>query len=333
MQGNSPETGSEDNAPIVIFGSGRSGTTWIQDAIAKANGLRTIFEPLHPSVVQGAERFANRYVRSDSPEPELKAFMDPIFSGELRSIWTDYRQRRDRLKPGLSSLYRPREARILVSRYLGLLNSYLTRDRNRNRRLIVKFIRANLMLPWLENNYAFKPLFVVRHPGAVVASQLRMGESNWDDRALDAFKNDTGFWQDYLHRYAGLLSRELDVVQAHTTIWCIQNVLPLLDCQRRGRPIVYYENLMTQGASEWPRIITALDLGVVPGRNELEKPSQQRSKDIKGNRYGVEHMGRWLKYLSADQLASMQAVLDEFGVTVYKAHEAMPSGEEQGDIP
>jgi len=34
----------------LIAGSGRSGTTWVLDALADANDLRPVFEPLHPMV-------------------------------------------------------------------------------------------------------------------------------------------------------------------------------------------------------------------------------------------------------------------------------------------
>ena len=36
------------NDLLIIAGSGRSGTTWVLDAVAEANQLRTKFEPLGP---------------------------------------------------------------------------------------------------------------------------------------------------------------------------------------------------------------------------------------------------------------------------------------------
>ena len=81
----------------VIAGAGRSGTTWILDAIAEANQAKTIFEPLHPDGVSEAGRFCNRYVPEYSLNPALKGFMDNVFSGKLNSIWANYRMRPDRL--------------------------------------------------------------------------------------------------------------------------------------------------------------------------------------------------------------------------------------------
>jgi len=89
------------NAPIIIAGSGRSGTTWVLDAIARANNLRTIFEPLNPVGHPSAKHLANRYVRDDTDFPELKRFMDKVFSGNLKSLWANYRIRPDRLRPNM----------------------------------------------------------------------------------------------------------------------------------------------------------------------------------------------------------------------------------------
>ena len=85
--------------PLIIAGLGRSGTTWILDSLAEANGLATLFEPLHPNAVPHAKFFSNRYVRDDSYEPELSKFMDKVFSGDLRSVWAKYRVRPDSLLP------------------------------------------------------------------------------------------------------------------------------------------------------------------------------------------------------------------------------------------
>lgn len=312
--------------PVVVFGSGRSGTTWIQDTLAQANGLRTIFEPLHPSVVPGADRFANRYYRSDSKQPELKAFMGPVFSGKLQTLWTDYRLRSDRLKPSLDCIYRPSAARKLVGRYLDLVRRYRRVPPNFGKPLIIKFIRANLMMSWLEANYAMRSLFVIRHPGAVIASQLRMGEHNWDGQALDVFRQDRAFNADWLNSYDDVLNSDLDSVQCHTAIWCIQNVLPLQNCLEQGRTIVFYETLMAEGEQEWQRVISSLELADLPHISERTKPSQQASKDIKGESYGVEYMGRWLDYMTSTQINAMQGVLDRFGVKIYRADNPLPLG-------
>src|SRR4030095_5695339 len=88
----------------LIAGSGRSGTTWVQDTLATANGLRTVFEPRHPGGSSIARSRANLYLRRDTLDVELQEFFASVFAGTLRSIWTDYRIRPDRLRPRLDAL-------------------------------------------------------------------------------------------------------------------------------------------------------------------------------------------------------------------------------------
>ena len=68
-----------ENNPLVIAGSGRSGTTWVLDVIAKANNLRPVFEPLCQRGVVEARAFGRRYVRENAYEPELERFMAKVF--------------------------------------------------------------------------------------------------------------------------------------------------------------------------------------------------------------------------------------------------------------
>ena len=162
-----------NNAPIIIAGSGRSGTTWVLDAIANANNLRTIFEPLHPIGVPVAKPFANRYVRDDANEPELKFFMDKVFSGVFKSLWANYRVRPDRLHLTYHQSGSLRhKLGFLKHNYKKLAIHYCRYHKVKFSNLIVKFTRANLMLGWLSKNYSAKILLIVRHPGAVVHSKI-----------------------------------------------------------------------------------------------------------------------------------------------------------------
>ena len=66
---------------VIIAGSGRSGTTWIQDVLAEANQLRTVFEPLHPQGVSRARGLAYRYIEADEESPDLQHYFDDLLAG------------------------------------------------------------------------------------------------------------------------------------------------------------------------------------------------------------------------------------------------------------
>lgn len=308
--------------PIIVAGSGRSGTTWVLDAIAKANNLRTIFEPLHPIGVMSAKPFANKYVRDDADDPELTLFMDKVFSGRSKSLWANYRIRADRLRLQPGSL--SHNIGSLIYWYKRLIIHYIRYHKVKSDRIIIKCIRANLMLGWLSNNYAPKILLILRHPGAVVASKMRLGGPDWQADVLKQYCHDKQLMEDHLSRLKNLLTRPLSLVANHTAIWCIENALAI-DCVKKyGHCTVFYENLVLYTDSEWERIIRSLDLKHVPDNDMLIRPSQQTSKDTKGQAFNHNHVSRWMKSFSKQQLREIDAILKTFEICTYSAFESMP---------
>ena len=68
----------KDN-PLIIAGSGRSGTTWILDVIAESNNLRTVFEPLQPYGVPEAQSYGYRYLKRKFIRTRIEIIYDKGF--------------------------------------------------------------------------------------------------------------------------------------------------------------------------------------------------------------------------------------------------------------
>ena len=74
---------TEHGSPRIVAGFGRSGTTWVQDSLASANSLRTVFEPLNTKTVPEAGPYANKFLLEDDDEPELFRLLKRYF-------WEDF---------------------------------------------------------------------------------------------------------------------------------------------------------------------------------------------------------------------------------------------------
>lgn len=316
-----------NETPIIISGSGRSGTTWVLDAIANANNLRTIFEPLHPIGVPAAKPFANRYVRNDANEPELKLFLDQVFSGMFKSLWANYRVRPDRLHfTYCQSGSLKHKLGSLKYNYKKLAIHYCRYHKVKSSNLIVKFIRANLMLGWLSMNYSAKILFIVRHPCAVVHSKMRLGGRDWQHEALlQQYFQDKQLVEDYLHKYKDLLTRPLSPIAGHTVIWCIENAFPIHNARSQGHCVVFYEDLIINSDAEWKRIIESLELRDVPDKDVLIEPSQQTSKETKNKLLDNTQVSRWMDCFNKKQLSEIDEILKIFDINSYSAFDAMPN--------
>lgn len=315
-----------DICPLVVAGSGRSGTTWVLDTIASENQLRTIFEPLHPVVVKGGHSNACRYLPDDVEDMQLRNFMEDVFLGNYHSMWTDYRVRPDRLREDLKSLPTLVGVKCCFRRWQKLLrNYYRYRGTLQYPQIIVKMIRANLMLGWLHQKFGARIVLVIRHPGAVIESKMRLGGNDWEASSLlQHYLQDKRLQQNYLAPYNDLLNRDLDPAAAHAAIWCIENCMPLSQAKQYGHIVVFYEKLMKNSGKEWRRIITGLGLSKVPSAETIEKPSQQISTLSGRERLEKTHLERWLERIDSKSLRHIDHIIKAMGVEFYDTYSAYP---------
>lgn len=330
---------------FVVAGSGRSGTTWILDVLATASNYKTVFEPLHPDVSDISKKYAGKYIRPGEHQADIKEFMDAVISGKIRTIWTDYRVVSGRLKPTLGTFSSPRAFVELCHRYKALWNNYRILNRKKHMGVAVKFIRANLLLGWLCGQYKTKTLFIVRHPGAVIESKLRLdaaavgaglkyGASDWDPHVvLNQYLNDKAFYDDVAHSYTNQLDLEtLSDLEIHTLNWCLENA-PVLDIARKYNICVScYEDLVANGETEWSRITDYLGLSLNYETLNINKPSQQASEDFRKLATIEEKLSRWMGRFTDTEKESIDKILKLFNVNVYSAFECMPSRIASGSI-
>jgi hypothetical protein len=308
----------------IIAGSGRSGTTWVQDAFAEANDLRPVFEPLHPLAIPKAAPFAGRYLRPDSDEPGLEAYLTSVFHESWRNPWTDFRVRPDRLRPSLAVLSSFSSLNVFWRRWRKVY-----RNRRRyaplltHRNFLVKFIRANLMLAWIDARFDVRTLLVVRHPGAVVESRLRLGGDDWEPRAqLERYLSQPDLQRDYLFKYNPLLTGTLSAAETHAAIWCIENQNAMAQLSPTKGALVCYEHLAQGDETAWDTARRALALDHSPDSAQLSRPSQSTSARSAG--YDQFDASAWCERLDRKVRERVGDILRMMDVTLYDVDDPMP---------
>ena len=305
---------------VIIAGAGRSGTTWVQDSLATANSMRTVFEPLHPIGVPAAREFAYQYVETGADWPELKAFMDKLFAGKHRSLWANYRIRPDRFNP-LNN--KPIAMYFHAKKSIGLLRKFaFKRDLSGQ---VVKFIRVNLMLPWLTRQYSLPTILIVRHPCAVIASRLRLSAADWDtEKALNRYRGNKAVVDLIRSQYGFDIQESMPKAAALCCVWCIENVLPMKWSKTENYAVVAYEDLMVSPETEWPRVVAHLGLHNVPDMELLGLPSQQSSLDMREREFTPAHIKKWETELNDRIKEEIATVLDHFGCAKYTVDNTLP---------
>jgi hypothetical protein len=305
---------------IIIAGSGRSGTTWVQDSLAQSNDFRTIFEPLHPVGVPASSRYSNQYVDAKEDAPALKKFMDQVLSGQYPSIWMNYRIRPDRL-----NVFHVGIEKSIIN-LIKLFRHYRKYHLKGHNGIAVKFIRANLMLSWLARQYDYPILFVTRHPCAVIASRINLGGKDWASmKMLKQYQSNQDI-VDLIKCEFGLnINQTFSTIQALTCVWCIENILPLQWARVAGYTVTSYESLLRNPETEWQYVTHGLGLPHAPDKSLLELPSQQASSGMRGARFTDSHLARWRKVLNADQIGEVSSVLELFSYAGYTVDSNMPT--------
>jgi hypothetical protein len=202
-------------APIVISGSPRGGTTWLAETIAKAyQSERMLWEPLQDGNIakDGLGLTKRPFIDEQTAAPEVESFFH--------------------------SLLHAKQANAHLIRLRKYPKNMLTLVRNQ--RLFIKFVCGNGVVGYLRRRFGIPtPLVILRHPCAVVASQLRMGQ-----------------WEDHPHIDPELLKRKpelADIIDHKAPLaerlamtW-VGDVLAAKE-NAADLHIVYYEDLVLTGA-------------------------------------------------------------------------------------
>ena len=313
-------------APLrLIAGSGRSGTTWVLDVLTVANKLRPVFEPLHPLTCgEVAQRYANRYLTRMDRQDDLAEFIEAAAAGQLNNMWVNYRSISRLLDVRLKRFGSVASVKKWVRDWQAMLRRVQEyRPLMRHPETIVKVIRGNLMLDWLSANFPLRTIFLVRHPAAVIESQLRY-EIAWEpSRILARYSEDRALMTGPLADYADFLNSSMSRAAAYTTVWAIQNMIPMAQAKQNGYTVVFYEELLESPGTEWRRIVDALELEQMPETDLLNQPSQQATRDIGESSYAKSY-AKWRQALSTEELEEIQRTLDRFSIDCYRVDQERP---------
>jgi len=231
-------------------------------------------------------------------------------------LWMKYRQRGRWLFPPPAEFGSQRDAGRMYRNWGKFLREFpRLATAGLRREPLIKCIRANLMLGWLTHRANCRTVLVVRHPGAVIESELRGG---WDAQfALDRFRSDSRLHELTGNRYQALLDRQLSPIEALAARWVIENQWVIESAPANRVTLVYYEHLTSAPDAEWRRIRSALDLAESPAPAIIARPSQQSSPRSSAASASTSNDPRWLRVLSREQVALVQDVLDQAQCDLY----------------
>ena len=292
------------NDTIVITGTPRSGTTWLMDILSIIPLYRTIFEPLNPYWFPDSRKLgyiSRPYVPYNKTWETGKTYLQEIFTGNLHTR---------------NHKYPIQTITLLKSLYA--------------KKLIVKFVRLNRLLPWIANSFQLKQIFfIIRHPCAVIASQLNSGYTSYHSNdgtykdiipTIDTVIKEIQEIHEFDADIKQILLKLRYPEEILAAIWCIDNYIPLVHATSNQWETIVYEKLITNTKQEVNHLFHMLHLKHIPDSlfKQLEKPSMvtmEYDKQLIGNT--TQQLSKWHNSLSEKQIKRIFHVIKSFQMDFY----------------
>lgn len=265
---------------FYIFGDPRSGTTWLAELLKSKLNASVIWEPF-----------------------DLKR---GLFHDHLNS-WRPSRQDiKDEQK--FKRLFREVIEGKTLNNYSvsnSSIGEFLKAKNN-----VVKFVRANNLFPFINENYTlnYKPIHLIRHPFAVVRSNLIWHGINAEDINLEVFHDLVS--SHYNHNYEYLCA-----------IWCMHNQT-ILQYNSSFISRIFYEDLLQKPNQVLKEVFETWGLEFREMDTMASEKKSSTTKDFKSSK--VEQIGKWENFFTDEQKQRMQEILNDHGLTVYHNNSPLP---------
>lgn len=273
----------------ILLSSGRSGSTWLGSMLQQVPTTRSVFEPFHH--VHGLPELADRRFTYMAPGHNCLALarsFESIVSGATRIAWIEQ------------------------------FNHWATISYSRR---VVKLVRGNLLYPWLRREFPdFRYILLLRHPAAVVLSQLK-GKWNLSSARLNQ--------QDILREYANL--DRFDDFQwpdkgflSNLIFWVIENEVALDCAHETGGLVLFYEDLCMQPIKELVKVQNYLKIEfpskVFENLHEASWSSRRAITDLTPE----QRVTRWQSMINEEQRKTLDQVLSRSSLAKHYGLDTLP---------
>ncbi len=263
---------------FILTSSPRSGSTLLGQVLGVIPKSCILFEPLHQGHVPEAkiEGMTWRTYRDPNIKwPEGTLFFHNIFNGRVINHWT--------------------------AKEMSL------KDAIKAKVMIVKFVRANRLLPWICNTFDIpSPILLIRHPCAVVSSQLIAGWKNVKKPEIPSFLRD-------YPAFVEIIDNTKSPEEYLAAAWAMDQLPALLELRPHPWKIITYEQLilnptpiLSEIFDDW-KVSVDMDLAL----SKFKKPSRVVSKS------GISGISGWKSRLSEQQISRILSTVHAFGLDLY----------------
>ncbi|NBC04973.1 MAG: hypothetical protein GVY20_14910 [Bacteroidetes bacterium] len=278
-----------------IFADPRGGSTWMMEIIQHITQEPVIWEPLNlkdkNNPFNSIQFDWRQFIPPNENWPEAKYLFQLLFEGKILDK--------------------------------DILDHSTLHQLNQSDSLLFKFCRGNALLPWLVEHFEFHylPIYFVRHPFAVVSSQLRHGAWSHLNRTFEVpntpFNTHYKKHEDFLKT----ISSNEEILVAK---WCLSNLSTLNHHNNNKKWIcIIYEDFVHDPKVQLERVLKSWSTDYDLSKLNFQRDSRTTHRD--SPRSGQDKISSWKNIFDASQIDRMGRVLDYFNSKLYIKNSPLPT--------
>lgn len=278
---------------LILFCDPRGGSTWLAEVLSKKMSCFIYWEPLaeiNNPLLKELNFGWRQYIPINTIWVEAKKLFDLLFSAKFFTENTI--------------------GKFTIKQYI------------KSEFPLIKVCRANHALKWLLNQYKFKkrPIYLLRHPFAVVLSQLKQGGWDFKFEGFQIPNMPYNFPYTQHQEFLNSLGSKEEVLCA---VWCITN-RDNFDIPEDKLNILYYENLVIDSNKYFKRIFNeyGFEFDKIIEDN-ISKPSST-NVDYIGDSDSELQLSKWQRSFTSQQVENLQRVLNYFEIKIYSMESIYP---------
>jgi len=301
-------------APILVAGAHRTGTTWVGKMLAASSQVAYISEPLNvwhrPGVFRAPVSKWYTFVCEENEAQYVPAFREML--GFRYGLWREIRSLRSR-----KDLLR-----------MGRDFSIFLRGRLLRQRPLIKDPFAVFSVSWFAERLGCRVVITVRHPAAFASSLKRL---NWPFDFRDLLDQLL-----LMQRWLDVDRAEMESVQSDDIIgqaallWRV--VYRVIARMMKLHPlfiVVRHEDLSLDPVSGYRDLYAALDLdftpkveGTILNASSSENPTELSKKEVHAVKLDSRaNLNNWKKRLSADEIVRIRRMTGKIAQLFYSDEE------------
>ncbi|MCD6469791.1 hypothetical protein J7L29_03215 [Candidatus Bathyarchaeota archaeon] len=294
------------SSTVLLVGAPRSGTTWIMEIIEALGKYRVVFEPFHaefyPEIKKFGAKFLNQpvyrpYLPINYEDKDLKEYLNLVLHGKVSGYW-----------------YSPPKRLMKNLKWMIAEN------------VLIKDVWITRLFPWIIHRFQHKTknfLLLLRHPCAVIESQLRTGIGNplcFCSKSVvkEAILRQLNSIEEFRDVIDNLYPKLRNIDRSEellAVIWSMDYFVPLYYNAKNLYNLIVYENVVLYPRQITKRMLRFLRLKADENLSELITHRAPTAKDAATKT--IANVYKWKERLSKQQIDSILKITHMFNLTFY----------------